>query len=275
MLTTSPRRRETSSTPFSSRAPLSDVIGRATRPRLVASVSVSASSDTSASMETSRPSRRLEIIARTTLAGSLISRVLQIVAHDAVELLVAQCRLLSGALLVAPHEVRQTLGRERLARDAEDGDGALDVLRAPLYLDQIVHARIPLEAYRGTGDFVLRDLAINDTRDDQADPLEDLRHDVRLGHSGLDLLAYLVPAGIRRGPLPPQFRPRRRAGAIDPESHDLLTPRELARRRIQPPILQVAREHERAPGVPHTPATTVPVVHDGLQLHLTHDRCSP
>src|SRR6185437_5007745 len=100
MLTTSPRRRETSSTPFSSRAPLSDVIGRATRPRLVASVSVSASSDTSASMETSRPSRRLEIIARTPLAGSLISRVLQIVAHD-----------------------------------AEDGDGALDVLRAPLYLD--------------------------------------------------------------------------------------------------------------------------------------------
>src|SRR5215210_3343223 len=51
----------------------------------------------------------------------------------------------AGALLVAPDEIGQAIGRETTPRQAEHLDGALDLLRRPLHFYQIVHARITLE----------------------------------------------------------------------------------------------------------------------------------
>src|SRR5690242_4809753 len=98
-----------------------------------------------------------------------MSRVLQLVARHALQLVVAQRGALAGARLVSLHESRQTIGVEVRPRDAEHRDGALDPLGRPLHLHEIIHPRIALEADRGTLQLVLCNVAIDGARHDVAE----------------------------------------------------------------------------------------------------------
>src|SRR5258708_16637513 len=125
----------------------------------------------------------------------------------------------TGALPVPKRKVRQAVGREALARQAERCDGSLDLLRRAFHFHQVIHARIVFESHHGTMELVLRDVAIDLDGDAKAEPLENGNERVGVADPRFDLFTELVALGPAGRALPIPLHPPGGPLTVKREAH--------------------------------------------------------
>src|SRR5438132_296324 len=148
----------------------------------------------------------------------------------------------AGAGLVRRHEMRERLGEEVVAGQARRRDGALDLDRLALDLQQHVHRGIPLDSEDRLPQPVNLHRAVDPQRDREPQVLEHSDDRIGIADPRFDLGTVPVMPALRAWPLPAQHPERGRAVAGPEDAH----PQHLVSRFQLAPPVEAPIEHRAA-----------------------------